>query len=132
MKCIVVTPEKTEIDREASFVVVPLYDGEYGIGRGHAPVVARIGAGELRITSAEEGNAAFFIEGGFLEVSGETVSILTDRILLPEQVTLEEAKSRLQKAKELPQSNSDLAAIKEKAMTGARGMLFAAQKWGKK
>ena len=132
MKCIVVTPERTEIDREASFVVVPLYDGEYGIGKGHTPVVARIGAGELRITSAEEGNAAFFIEGGFLEVSGETVSILTDRDLLPEQVTLEEAESRLQEAKGLPQSNPDLAAMKEKAMTGARGMLFAAQKWSKK
>ena len=132
MKCIVVTPEKTEIDREASFVVIPLYDGEYGIGKGHTPVVARIGAGELRITSADGGNAAFFIEGGFLEVSGEVVSILTDRVLVPEQVSLEEAESRLQKANALPQTNSDLAALKEKALVGARGMLFAARKWSKK
>ena len=132
MKCIVVTPERTEIDREASFVVVPLYDGEYGIGKGHTPVVARIGAGELRITSADEEKASFFIEGGFLEVSGEVVSILTDRVLLPEQVSLEEAEGRLQKAKELPQTNSDLAAMKEKALVGARGMLLAARKWRKK
>ena len=103
-----------------------------GIGKGHTPVVARIGAGELRITSADGGNVAFFIEGGFLEVSGEVVSILTDRVLVPEQVSLEEAESRLQKANALPQTNSDLAALKEKALVGARGMLFAARKWSKK
>ncbi len=132
MKCIVVTPEKTEIDRDASFVVAPIFDGEYGIGKGHTPVVARVGAGELRITSPEGEKTSYFIEGGFLEVSGETVSILTDRVLPPEKVTVADAESRLQRAKELPQTNSDLAAMKEKALAGARGMLAAARKWSKK
>ena len=48
MKCVAVTPEKTVFDLEVDFVVVPLYDGEYGVGVDHSPVVGRIGAGELR------------------------------------------------------------------------------------
>ena len=48
MKCIVVTPEKTLVDEDAKFIVAPLYDGEYGIDSDHAPVVGRLGVGEMR------------------------------------------------------------------------------------
>ena len=132
MKCIVVTPEKTEIDQDASFVVAPLYDGEYGIGQGHTPVVARIGAGELRITAPDGAKSVFFIEGGFLESSGEVVSILTNRVLTPDEVTLERAEADLASAQALEQTTAELFAQKEKAVRTARGMAAAARKWGKK
>lgn len=131
MKCIVVTPEKTEVDREASFVVVPLYDGEYGIGHGHTPVVGRIGAGELRITTPEGENIPLYIEGGFMEVAHETVSILTSRALTKEKVTLQGAKEVFQAARAKPQSTPELTAIKEKAVAAARRQMAVAEKWGK-
>ena len=37
LRCVVVTPEATILDRPAEFVALPLYDGEIGIGRGIAP-----------------------------------------------------------------------------------------------
>ena len=132
MKCIVVTPEKTEIDQDASFVVAPLYDGEYGIGQGHTPVVARIGAGELRITAPDGSKSVFFIEGGFLESSGEVVSILTNRVLTPDEVTREKAQADLAAARALDQSTSELFVQKEKAIRIARSMDATARKWGKK
>lgn len=131
MKCIVVTPEKTEIDQEASFVVAPLYDGEYGIGAGHTPVVARIGAGELRITSPDGTKTAWFIEGGFLEVGDGIVSILTNQVLTREDVSREKAQSQLDAAKALPQTNADTTALKEKAISAARGLMAVAEKWGR-
>ena len=40
MRCQVITPEKTLMDAEVTFVAVPLIDGEMGILPGRAPVVA--------------------------------------------------------------------------------------------
>ena len=54
MQCIIVTPETTIVDCQASFVAVPLYDGELGIAAHHTPLVGRLGAGELRIVLGEE------------------------------------------------------------------------------
>ncbi len=34
LRCVVVTPESTILDRTVEFVVLPLYDGEIGIGAG--------------------------------------------------------------------------------------------------
>ena len=31
IKCVVVTPEKVVLEKDAEFVALPLYDGEYGI-----------------------------------------------------------------------------------------------------
>lgn len=132
MKCIVVTPEKTEIDQEVSFVAAPLFDGEYGIGQGHSPVVARIGAGELRLTSPAGQKSLFFIEGGFLEVAGDIVSILTDRVIDQAGISYEQAQADLETAKKLPQTTPETAALKERAVRAARNRAAVAEKWGKK
>ena len=68
MKCIVVTPEKTLVDEDAKFIVAPLYDGEYGIDADHAPVVGRLGVGEMRLTLTSDAVQYWFIDGGILEV----------------------------------------------------------------
>ena len=49
LRCVVVTPEATILDRPAEFVALPLYDGEIGIGRGHSPLIGRLGYGEMRL-----------------------------------------------------------------------------------
>ncbi len=78
LHCIIVTPERTVRDCEAQFVALPLYDGEIGIALGHTPLVGRLGAGEMRITG-ESGVGRFYVEGGFVEVAGDVVSVLTPR-----------------------------------------------------
>ena len=77
MKCIVVTPEKTALTQDAQFVVLPLIDGECGIMPHHAPLIARLGAGELRITGLDGQITHQYIEGGFVEVLGDTIALLT-------------------------------------------------------
>ena len=84
MKCIVVTPEKTVLSQDAAFVVLPLFDGECGILLNHAPLIARLGTGELRITSPEGRLIRCYVEGGFVEVLENTIALLT-MCALPEQ-----------------------------------------------
>ena len=52
LRCIVVTPERTEIDREAEFISLPMYDGELGVLKGRAPMIGRLGFGTLRLQTA--------------------------------------------------------------------------------
>ena len=49
LKIVIVTPETTTLDQEADFVVLPMFDGESGISANHAPMIGRLGPGELRV-----------------------------------------------------------------------------------
>ena len=73
-----VTPEATVFEGEAESVVVPAWDGEVGILRGHAPMMALLGDGEMRVAAAG-GTRRFHVSGGFVEVAGDVVSIMSER-----------------------------------------------------
>ena len=49
LRCVVVTPERAVLDEPADFVALPMYDGELGVLPGRAPLIGRLGCGELRI-----------------------------------------------------------------------------------
>lgn len=73
----VISPEAALYEGDATSVVVPAFDGEVGILTGHAPMMTLLGKGELRIEGA--GGKKFAIEGGFLQVLGNNVRIVTER-----------------------------------------------------
>ena len=73
-----ITAQSTVFEGEADMVVAPAWDGELGILRGHAPMMALLGEGEMRVTrdGAEE---RFLVSGGFLQVADDVVSVLSER-----------------------------------------------------
>ncbi len=125
LQCVVVTPERTELDVKADSVTVPLFDGELGILKGHSPLVGRLGYGVLRIKSAE-GTKSYFVDGGFVQVSKNVISVLTDRVVASEQVTAAAAEEALKNALDLPSDKPDLAVVREKACARARAMVRVA------
>jgi F-type H+-transporting ATPase subunit epsilon len=78
LKVAVISPEQTVFDGQADMVVVPAWDGELGILRGHAPMLALMGSGNLRVTDGSTENR-FHVEGGFLQVSDDVVTILSEQ-----------------------------------------------------
>ncbi len=78
LQCTVVTPERAVLDEAADFVVLPLYDGELGVLPGRAPLIGRLGAGELRLRRGER-TKRYFVDGGFAQVRGNVVTVLTPR-----------------------------------------------------
>lgn len=78
VSCTVVTPEETVVDQVADFVALPLFDGELGVGLNHAPMIGRLGFGELRIRAGND-VARFYVHGGFVQVADNQVSVLTNR-----------------------------------------------------
>ncbi|MDQ1349104.1 MAG: F-type H+-transporting ATPase subunit epsilon [Acidobacteriota bacterium] len=98
----VVTPEREVLAVEAKFVALPLYDGEMGILAQRAPLLAKLGAGMLRVDEAAGGKRKLFVAGGFVQMVDDKLTILTQEALEPEKVTAELAKSALAAATRLP------------------------------
>lgn len=74
----VISPERTVFEGTADQVVAPAWDGEIGILRGHAPMLVLLGAGEVRVRSGGA-DQKFRIEGGFMQVVDDRVTILSER-----------------------------------------------------
>jgi F-type H+-transporting ATPase subunit epsilon len=77
LRLVLVTPEKTLFDRPVASVRVPLFDGSIGIYPGRAPLVGRLGIGELQLRAASGDTEGIFIDGGFVQVKGSVISVLT-------------------------------------------------------
>jgi F-type H+-transporting ATPase subunit epsilon len=80
LRCIVVTPEETVLDAQADFVALPLFDGELGVGKGHSPLIGRLGYGELRLRTGKA-TIRYYVDGGFVQVNDNVVSVLTNRAI---------------------------------------------------
>lgn len=77
----VISPVHAAFEGEAISLVAPAHDGEIGILYGHAPMVALLGTGELRIrTPGAEGERRFRVARGFLQVVENEVSVLAERV----------------------------------------------------
>ncbi|MFI5459607.1 MAG: ATP synthase F1 subunit epsilon [Isosphaerales bacterium] len=85
LQCVVVTPEKTLFDELVDFVALPLYDGELGLLPGRAPLIGRLGFGELR-TRTDEVVRRYFVDGGFAQVRHDVVTVLTQRAIPADQL----------------------------------------------
>lgn len=126
IRCVVVTPERTEVDREADFVALPMFDGELGVQPGRAPMIGRLGYGVLRLQTSA-GPLRYFVDGGFAQVESDVVSILTARAIVVDSLSVDAATRMLSDALELPSNTPELAKIKETVVRRARGQLRAAR-----
>ena len=73
----IVTPEKRILDAEVDTVTVPTATGEVGVLANHAPLISALKPGVLAYT-AKGATGKLAITGGFVEVSNDKVSVLTD------------------------------------------------------
>ena len=102
----VVTPEMPIFDGEADMVVVPAHDGELGILPKHARLLSSLGIGSLRIQSGSE-VSRWFLEGGFVQVRENLVTVLCERALTFESLDADEADRLAAEARQndLPQAH---------------------------
>ena len=128
--CIVVTPERTLYDQPADFVALTLFDGEIGIAPGHTPLIGRLGCGELRIR--REGQTdRFYVEGGFVEVLGDVVTVLTPRAVPASEIDAAVVQEQLYSAQSRAAASPELAALRDRAVEQSRAQLRVARRAGK-
>jgi F-type H+-transporting ATPase subunit epsilon len=118
----VVTPERAVLDTSAEMVVLPLYDGEWAVLSGHAPFVARLGAGELRLKSGGAVTQRWYVEFGFVQVRQDVVTLLTERAIPASEVTPTLAEQARAEAASLPVGTPSERSSKARARERAAGL----------
>jgi F-type H+-transporting ATPase subunit epsilon len=127
LKCVVVTPERTVLDAPAEFVALPLFDGEIGILPSRSPMIGRLGFGEMRVKRDSHVDR-FYVEGGFVEVIGDVVSVLTNRAVRAEQLDEATAREQLAAAWARPAKTPELMELRNRAVAQARAEIRVAQR----
>src|SRR5438045_9265131 len=98
LKLEIVTPEKKAYSEDVEMVTLPGSEGELGVYPNHVPLLTTIHPGELRVLKG--GRETFLaIWEGFVEITGATVSVLTDMALEAtaiDEAAAEEAVARAQ------------------------------------
>src|SRR5689334_15729952 len=125
LQCVVVTPETTALDTPADFVALPLFDGEAGVAPGRAPLIGRLGYGELRVRTAGD-TRRFYVDGGFVQVADNVVSVLTNRAIPAEKLDPAAASEQLQTVIARPAAGREELAIRDRQILQARGQLRVA------
>lgn len=104
LKLEIVTPEKRVVDETVDSVTVPTLTGEAGILPNHAPLISALKPGILSFTNKGT-TERLAVAGGFVEVSSDRVSVLTDSAETSADIDVDAARSERDSA--------------EKAMTAA-------------
>lgn len=118
-QCSVVTPARAVLECEARSVILPAWDGEIGILRNRAPLVCRLGIGELRVETPTEKHT-MFLDGGFAEMSDNRLTILTSAARLPEELTQSEIDANLETAETIEVRDDVSLKAREAAQQRAR------------
>jgi len=96
-----VTPDRVLLDATAAAVELPSMSGYLEALYGHAPLLAELGAGEVRLHGGTAGEQIFFVAWGFVEVLPERVTILAETALHPNEIDKAEAHEELKHGEEL-------------------------------
>ena len=122
IRCVIVTPETTVLDTTARGVILPLEDGQLGIGRGHSPFIGRLGAGEVRIATGDgrEAGQRVFVDRGFVEVGHDTVTVVTQQAIPAEKLDLSKARANLAGITARPATGDEAIDAKLAAQQSAR------------
>jgi F-type H+-transporting ATPase subunit epsilon len=109
----IVTPETTAYSEEVEMVTLPGSEGELGVYPNHVPLLTVLKPGELRVV--RNGRSSSLAVGeGFIEITPERVSVLTDVALEAERIdesAAERAVARAHAAMKEDHSAEEIAAI---------------------
>ena len=96
IKLEIVTPEGKSYSEDVDMVTLDGGDGQMGILPMHMPLMTQLVAGEIHVKKGGE-NIFLAVGDGFVQVTGEKISILTDMAIRAEnvdEVKAEEARQR--------------------------------------
>ena len=89
-----VTPERILFEHTADAVELPAKNGYMEVLYGHAPLLAELGAGDVRIHGGTEGDEIYNVSWGFVEVLPDRVTILAQDALRPAEIDVERAQQK--------------------------------------
>lgn len=78
MKIEIITPEASVFKGEVNYIFLPGIDGSMGILKNHAPLIASLKKGEVRVKDTTGKEHSFSINGGTAEVNKNHIIVLAE------------------------------------------------------
>jgi F-type H+-transporting ATPase subunit epsilon len=116
----VVSPEQVLYSGEATMVVTRTLSGEIAFQPGHAPFLGALTENHTRVILADGTVEDIAVHGGFVEVSNNKVSILSDVAELASSIDIERARVALARAEDALRHQHDAAAVSAVGRAQAR------------
>jgi F-type H+-transporting ATPase subunit epsilon len=117
--CSVITPERAMLEAEATFVAFPAHDGEVGILAHRAPLLFKMGAGELRVESPQ-GNQVLFVDGGFAQMVENRLTLLTEVAKRIEEIKPADVERQLAEAHGMPMTTDAEFKARQRVLRSAQ------------
>ena len=102
-----VSPERVVYEGDAELVIARTTDGEIGFQGGHEPFVGNLVPSVVRIALSSEGVQHIAVHSGFVEVSDDHVTLLSDIAELAQDIDVERANAALERATKALASDKD-------------------------
>lgn len=102
-----VAADRTVWSGEATMVIARTVEGDVGVLRGHAPMLSLLTDAVVEINPEEGPVVVATVDGGFLSVANDRVSILSEHVLLADEINLDEARIELETARGLIGSDDE-------------------------
>lgn len=120
-----VAADRTVWSGEAAMVIARTTDGDVGVLRGHSPMLSVLtdAVVEIQVDDTNEVIVAA-ADGGFISVADDRVSILSERVVLAQDVVVDEVKVELEEARSLIGVNNEA----ERRVRRAEARIRAAEK----
>lgn len=125
-QCILLTPEESVLDARVTYAVIPAWDGLMGLAPQRAAMVVKLGDGPLRLDLADGESQWYFVGGGFAQMRGDTLTLLTDEVMPSNEIDAKQAAAAFEEA--TARKAEDLLSLdrKERALTKARALMSLA------
>ncbi len=95
---------------EASLVIARTTEGEVGVLRDHAPLLSVLVPGVVEVVTVENQRQVAAVDGGFLSVANNHVSILAEHAELSDEIDLQAARQELERARAAGEDDEDAGA----------------------
>jgi F-type H+-transporting ATPase subunit epsilon len=118
-RCSVITPERVLVETDATFVAFPAHDGEVGILPGRAPLLFKMGAGELRVQSPQ-GDQVLFVDSGFAQMVENRLTLLTQVARKIEEIDPAAVEKQLEEAHRMPMKTDAEFKARQRALHSAQ------------
>lgn len=96
----IVTPEQILLKDEVQFLVAPAVEGELGVLRNHAPLVAALKIGVIRYKDSAGQEQKIAMSGGFMEVVDNVARVLAETAEHGHEINVLRAKAAAERARQ--------------------------------
>jgi F-type H+-transporting ATPase subunit epsilon len=110
----VITPERKVYEDDVDMVIAPGSEGYLGILPHHAPLLTALGPGEFRVKKGG-GEEVLAVFGGFMDVRGDRVTVLTEAAEPVEEIDVQRAQQARERAQAALQAGPMSAADEQRA-----------------